>query len=84
MPFGSLIVLLNLQEIFPTTSSVVIFITYMIVCLQQALLVTASRMGERTYPYNPAAVVLSTELLKLVFSSIAYIKRYVFNELVLY
>ena len=56
--------LLHLEEIFPSVSSVVIFITYVIVCLQQALLVTASRTENKTYPYNPASVVLLTEAAK--------------------
>ena len=68
---------LHLQEIFPTASSVRVFIIYVIVCLQQALLVTASRTpGKETYPYNPATVVMLTEVLKLIMSTMAYLRRY--------
>ena len=68
--------LLHLQEIFPSVSSVVIFFTYMVVCLQQAILVTASRTEDRTYPYNPAAVVLLTEILKFIVAVAFYINRF--------
>ena len=66
---------LHLKEIFPTASSVVIFISYMALFINQGILVTASRMGGKTYPYNPAAVVLLTEVLKFIFSSVAFIQR---------
>ena len=68
--------LLHLEEIFPSVSSVVIFFTYMVVCLQQALLVTASRTEDRMYPYNPAAVVLLTEILKFIVAAAFYINRF--------
>ena len=64
MVLRSYFTLLHLDQIFPSVSSVVIFFTYMIVCLQQALLVTASRTENKTYPYNPASVVLLTEAAK--------------------
>ena len=64
MVLRSYFTLLHLDQIFPSASSVVIFFTYMIVCLQQALLVTASRTENKTYPYNPASVVLLTEAVK--------------------
>ena len=67
---------LHLEEIFPSVSSVVIFFTYMVVCLQQALLVTASRTEDRMYPYNPAAVVLLTEILKFIVAAAFYINRF--------
>ena len=67
---------LHLQEIFPSVSSVVIFFTYMGVCLQQALLVTASRTENSSYPYNPATVVLLTEVLKFILALAFYINRY--------
>ena len=71
--------LLHLDQIFPSVSSVVIFFTYMVVCLQQALLVTASRTeNEKTYPYNPATVVMLTEVVKLVLAFAFYIKRLLF------
>ena len=39
------------------------------------LLVTASRQGNQTYPYNPTTVVLLTEFIKLVVSATAYVKE---------
>ena len=75
----SIVPLLQLDKIFPSVSSVVIFFTYMVVCLQQALLVTASRTeNEKTYPYNPATVVMLTEVVKLVLAFAFYIKRLLF------
>ena len=76
---SNILSLLHLDEIFPSVSSVVIFFTYMVVCLQQALLVTASRTeNEKTYPYNPATVVMLTEVVKLVLAFAFYIKRLLF------
>lgn len=66
---------LNLREIFPTASSVVIFTSYMALFINQGILVTASRMGEKTYPYNPALVVLLTEVIKFIVSSSTFIYR---------
>ena len=75
----SIVLLLHLDQIFPSVSSVVIFFTYIGVSLQQALLVTASRTeNERTYPYNPATVVLLTEVVKLVLAFVFYMKRLLF------
>lgn len=39
------------------------------------LLVTASRHGTQTYPYNPTTVVLFTEVLKLAISSTVFLKE---------
>ena len=66
----------HFQETFPNILSVVIFITYMVVSLQQAFLATASKSNDGTYPYNPTTVVLLTEVLKLILASIFYMKRY--------
>ena len=78
MAFKACLTMLHLNEIFPSISSVIIFVTYMIVCLQQALLVTASKSEDKTYPYNPATVVLFTECVKLVLALVFYANRYVF------
>ena len=40
------------------------------------LLVTASRNGLKTYPYNPTTLVLLTEISKLLLSSSVYIKEW--------
>ena len=66
--------LLN-KDLFPTTWSLVIFVTYMALFTSQGLLVTASRMGELTYPYNTTTVVLLTEVVKLVLSSSVFITK---------
>ena len=39
------------------------------------LLVTASRKGHTTYPYNVTTVVLITEAVKLLISSTVFIKE---------
>jgi len=39
------------------------------------LLVTASRKGDSTYPYNPTTVVLLTEAAKLLMSVVGYSKE---------
>ena len=75
MSFNSFVSSLNLKEIFPTAWSVVIFISYMALFINQGIVVTASRMGGNTYPYNPAAVVLLTEILKFLFSTLTFIQR---------
>ena len=66
---------LNLKEIFPTPFSVFIFISYMALFINQGIIVTASRMGGTSYPYNPATVVLLTEVLKFLFSTATFIHR---------
>ena len=63
------------KDLFPTTWSLVIFVTYMALFTSQGLLVTASRMGELTYPYNTTTVVLLTEVVKLVLSSSVFITK---------
>ena len=39
------------------------------------LLVTASRQGRTTYPYNVTTVVLITEAVKLIISSAVFIRE---------
>ena len=63
------------KDLFPTKWSLIIFVTYMALFTSQGILVTASRLGDNTYPYNTTTVVLLTEITKLVFASIAYISR---------
>ena len=63
------------KDLFPTTWSLVIFVTYMALFTSQGLLVTASRMGELTYPYNTTTVVLLTEVVKLVLSSSVFMTK---------
>ena len=67
--------ILQNKDLFPTKWSLLIFAIYMALFTSQGLLVTASRQGDHTYPYNTTTVVLLTEVTKLVFASIAYISR---------
>eukprot|EP00090_Calanus_glacialis_P025458 TRINITY_DN39781_c0_g1_i1.p1 TRINITY_DN39781_c0_g1~~TRINITY_DN39781_c0_g1_i1.p1 ORF type:complete len:344 (+),score=58.47 TRINITY_DN39781_c0_g1_i1:248-1279(+) len=63
-----------LAKLFPTPSSLVVFVAYMGMFVAQGMLVTASRNGSSSYSYNTVTVVLITEMVKLVFSSIVYLK----------
>ena len=65
----------TLLKLFPTPSSLLVFISYMGMFVAQGMLVTASRNGSSSYSYNTVTVVLLTEMLKLVFSSIVYFKE---------
>ena len=63
-----------LAEVFPSKTSIVVFLGYMGLFVNQGLLVTASRMGGDIYPYNPALVVLATEFIKLIMVAFIYLK----------
>ena len=63
------------KDLFPTKWSLVIFGLYMALFTSQGLLVTASRNGQLSYPYNTTAVVLLTEVVKLVISSAYFISQ---------
>lgn len=69
------------KDLFPTKWSLAIFVTYMGLFVSQGLLVTASRMGDHTYPYNPTVVVLLTETLKLSISASIFIYKNSFMSL---
>ena len=62
-------------KLFPSQGSKVVFVSYMMMFVAQGMLVTGSRHGEATYAYNTVTVVLLTELLKLVMSSLLYLKE---------
>ncbi|XP_014486767.1 PREDICTED: CMP-sialic acid transporter 2 [Dinoponera quadriceps] len=64
---------INWNELFPGRWSPVIFISYMALFVNQGILVTWSQRSGR-YEYNIVAVVLLTEVLKLVISIILYCK----------
>lgn len=85
---------INWVELFPTKSSVVIFVSYMLLFVNQGklllqvnklffllckyfsgILVTASQNSKNDYEYNIATVVLLTEVLKLLLSTILYLKE---------
>ena len=62
-------------KLFPSQASKVVFVSYMLMFVAQGMLVTGSRNGEATYAYNTVTVVLLTELLKLIMSSLLYLKK---------
>lgn len=64
-----------LKELFPDTCSLVIFLTYMALFVNQGLIVTASRRGGTSYPFDPTIAVLMAEGMKLTFASMHYIAR---------
>ncbi|XP_046465239.1 UDP-galactose transporter senju isoform X1 [Neodiprion pinetum] len=59
---------INCQELFPSRWSVVVFISYMTLFVNQGILVTWSQNEENSYKYNTVTVVLMTEILKLILS----------------
>ena len=63
------------SKLFPSQSSKLVFLSYMLMFVAQGMLVTGSRHGAATYAYNTVTVVLLTEVLKLVMSSILYLKE---------
>ncbi|XP_012054894.1 PREDICTED: CMP-sialic acid transporter 4 [Atta cephalotes] len=64
---------INWNELFPGRWSPVIFISYIALFINQGILVTWSQRSGR-YEYNIVAVVLMTEVLKLVISTTLYCK----------
>jgi len=71
----------NISKLFPSSGSGVVFVSYMMMFVAQGMLVTASRHGSSSYSYNTVTVVLLTEMLKLVVSSIIYLKDSSFSSL---
>ena len=65
----------TLIKLFPTPSSLLVFLAYMSMFVAQGMLVTASRKGSSSYSYNTVTVVLLTEMMKLLFSSLIYLKE---------
>ena len=64
----------NMARLFLTRSSFVVFVAYTGM-FGGGMLVTASRNGSSSYSYNTVTVVLLTEMMKLVLSSILYLKE---------
>lgn len=65
---------INWSELFPGRWSLVIFISYITLFINQGILVTWSQRSGR-YEYNIVAVVLMTEILKLIISTALYCKN---------
>ncbi|CAH0560170.1 unnamed protein product [Brassicogethes aeneus] len=74
---------LSLNELFPSKLSLFIFIGYILLFVNQGLLVTASQKSDNKYDYNIVTVVLLTEVLKLIASSILYCKDFPVKSLVI-
>jgi len=65
---------IKVKDLFPTKGSAVIFVLYMVLFINQGLLVTASQ-SNKSYNYNTISAVFLTEVLKLVFSIAFFIHR---------
>lgn len=72
----------TLIKLFPTPSSLLVFLAYMSMFVAQGMLVTASRKGSSSYSYNTVTVVLLTEMMKLLFSSLIYLKDATLRSLI--
>ncbi|CAG0904542.1 unnamed protein product [Cyprideis torosa] len=60
------------KDLFPSKVSVLVFVLYMGLFINQGILVTASRRGGDSYSYSTTTVVLLTEVVKLVASLLLY------------
>ncbi|CAO1311743.1 unnamed protein product [Diamesa serratosioi] len=73
---------INWSDLFPTRKSVLIFLSYMSLFVAQGILVTASQQSDNGYKYNTVALVLFTEILKLLVSSFLYCREHTFKSLI--
>ncbi|KAK7792619.1 hypothetical protein R5R35_009152 [Gryllus longicercus] len=73
---------INWKELFPTKFSAVVFVSYMVLFINQGIFVTASQSSQSTYNYNTVTVVLLTEVLKLFVSIIFFAKDHAIFSLV--
>ncbi|CAG2189897.1 SLC35A1_2_3 [Mytilus edulis] len=62
------------EDLFPTKFSLIIFISYMALFINQGILVTASKSKDNTYNYNTVTAVLLTECVKLVAAACIFLK----------
>ncbi|XP_050296196.1 UDP-galactose transporter senju [Anthonomus grandis grandis] len=63
------------RELFPSKFSFIIFVVYILLFVNQGILVTASQQSNNKYDYNIVTVVLCTEFLKLLLSCILYCRE---------
>ncbi|CAG9762910.1 unnamed protein product [Ceutorhynchus assimilis] len=63
------------RELFPSKFSQIVFVLYVLLFVNQGILVTASQQSDNKYNYNIVTVVLMTELLKLVLSTLLYCRE---------
>ncbi|CAH1114259.1 unnamed protein product [Psylliodes chrysocephalus] len=73
---------LTLKELFPSKLSFIIFVGYILLFVNQGILVTASQQSNNRYDYSVVTVVLLTEVLKLVISSLLYCRENSATQLV--
>ncbi|KAK4887589.1 hypothetical protein RN001_003860 [Aquatica leii] len=73
---------INWSEVFPTKASVIIFVLYIGLFVNQGILVTASQESDNKYEYDIVTVVLLTELLKLITSVSLYCKDQPLSSLI--
>ncbi|KAJ8949609.1 hypothetical protein NQ318_007371 [Aromia moschata] len=71
------------RELFPSKLSFIIFIVYILLFVGQGILVTASQKSNNEYDYNIVTVVLLTEVLKLLISSVLYCRNNEPKELII-
>ncbi|KAK9675245.1 Alcohol dehydrogenase transcription factor Myb/SANT-like [Popillia japonica] len=62
-------------DLFPTRLSILFFVLYILLFVNQGILVTASQSSNSQYDYNVVTVVLMTEVFKLVASVCLYCKE---------
>ncbi|KAF7279388.1 hypothetical protein GWI33_007330 [Rhynchophorus ferrugineus] len=70
------------QELFPSRLSQIVFVVYILLFVNQGLLVTATQDSNNKYDYNIVTVVLCTEILKLIISTLLYCRENKPSELV--
>lgn len=68
-------------DLFPTKLSAAVFVAYIGFFINQGILVTATKDASNKYNYSITAVVMFTECLKLVISSLMYLKDQSFRQL---
>ncbi|PNF19158.1 hypothetical protein B7P43_G09808 [Cryptotermes secundus] len=73
---------INWSELFPTKLSAVIFVSYMVLFINQGIFVTASQSSNSAYGYNTVTVVLLTEVVKLFVSVALYCKDFTMSSLI--
>ncbi|RUS79921.1 hypothetical protein EGW08_012309 [Elysia chlorotica] len=69
------------SDLFPTTLSFIVFISYMGLFINQGILVTASKSKDNSYSYNTVTVVLLTEVLKLAAAAALFVKDHTVSNL---
>ncbi|XP_064489958.1 UDP-galactose transporter senju-like [Ornithodoros turicata] len=69
-----------LGDLFPTKLSALVFVAYIGFFVNQGILVTATKDSNNSYNYSITTVVLFTECLKLVVSTLIYLRDHSFKQ----